>query len=281
MTQANLPEILPPREENTVDEEITYSIDHEQLPAIADAKLPASYEAAKTALATCSSIDECQDWADKAAALASYAKQAEDDELENTARRIRARAIRRCGELLREIEPRQGARTDIEPQETTLPRLMEEPPAAPPPVTRAQVATDAGLSEHQRKTALRVAAIPKEEFEEAVEARQAPLITHLAERGTVPRPTPVRATSPPPPPAPLPSPPPPPLSHLQGRDPKDFQAATVLMGIFRHVTLEAPSIDLHAARRGLAPFERQGLRQKFSEHSAWLEKVKNIILGES
>jgi hypothetical protein len=42
---------------------------------------------------------------DKAAALASYAKQAGDDEMMKTAVRIRDRAIRRAGELLKQIEP--------------------------------------------------------------------------------------------------------------------------------------------------------------------------------
>lgn len=72
------------------------------------AALPAAYEAARTALAECSRIDECKTWADKAAALASYAKQADDKSLENHATRIRARAISRCGELLQQIEAAKG-----------------------------------------------------------------------------------------------------------------------------------------------------------------------------
>src|SRR5262245_38639552 len=43
------------------------------------AQLPAAYEAAKDALAKCDQVDECKDWADKAAAIASYARQAHDD----------------------------------------------------------------------------------------------------------------------------------------------------------------------------------------------------------
>ena len=74
-----------------------------ELPNIADARLPATYESAKQALAECSRIDECQNWADKAAALASYARQARDDTLFCFATRIKARALNRCGELLRQI----------------------------------------------------------------------------------------------------------------------------------------------------------------------------------
>lgn len=69
-----------------------------------NAPLPARYEQARTHLAQCVEIDECQDWADKAAALASYARQADDKTLENYAMRIRARAIRRAGELLKEYD---------------------------------------------------------------------------------------------------------------------------------------------------------------------------------
>ncbi len=59
--------------------------------------------------------------------------------------RIQARAIRRCGELLRQIQPARGANQNIREGDH-------------PKVTRESVADAAGLSEHQRKTALRVAA---------------------------------------------------------------------------------------------------------------------------
>jgi len=75
------------------------------LPSIANAKLPGAYTVAKRALAECEKIDECKDWADKAAALGSYARQAKDESLFKLATRIQARAIRRCGELLKEFEP--------------------------------------------------------------------------------------------------------------------------------------------------------------------------------
>jgi hypothetical protein len=46
------------------------------------AQLPESYEAAKRAIAKCARLDECSEWADKAAAIASYARQADDVELQ-------------------------------------------------------------------------------------------------------------------------------------------------------------------------------------------------------
>lgn len=129
------------------------------------AKLPETYKAARTALSECSRIDECKDWADKAQAMASYARQAKDETLRRLADRIQARASRRCGELLKQIAPARG----------------HENGSAP---TRSGVAEEAGLSEHQRKTALRVASIPESVFERAVESDSPPTLTELAEMGT-------------------------------------------------------------------------------------------------
>ena len=140
------------------------------LPAIRGATLPETYLNAKTALAECSRIDECKDWADKAAALASYAKQAKDETMRKMADRIQARAIRRCGELLKQVD-----------RGKTGPRVE----GRHRPVTRTDAAESAGLSERQRKTALRVASVPAEEFEQEVEGEDPPTITALASRGTV------------------------------------------------------------------------------------------------
>jgi len=145
------------------------------LPAPADAQLPATYTAAQKALAECSRVDECKDWSDKAQALASYARQAKDSTLHNLALRIQSRAQRRMGELLKQI-PRGDEAT----------RYGQA--GALPPVTRGQAAADAGLSEHQRKTAQRIASIPAPDFEAAVESSKPPSITELAIRGTVTKP---------------------------------------------------------------------------------------------
>lgn len=144
----------------------------DKLPAAlpANGNLPATYEAAQRALSECSRVDEVKDWADKAAALASYAKQAKDHTLLHLAQRIQARAVRRCGELLRQVDPLPGARTDL----GTVP-------------TRGSAAADAGLSERQRKTALRIANIPSDEFEASVENTTPLTVSELAIRGTLPR----------------------------------------------------------------------------------------------
>jgi hypothetical protein len=72
------------------------------------ARLPDSYLDARQALATCERLDECKDWADKAEALATYARMAEDDTLRALADKIQARAVRRMGELLKEFDARGG-----------------------------------------------------------------------------------------------------------------------------------------------------------------------------
>src|SRR6266545_2019433 len=58
------------------------------------------------------------------------------------------RAVRRMGEILKEIEPKQGARTDREPRAGDHPKLQ----------TRASVAESAGLSPRQAKEAIQTRA---------------------------------------------------------------------------------------------------------------------------
>jgi len=149
------------------------------LPDVASATLPDTYQRAKDALATCDHIDECKTWADKMAALASYAKQADDPTLHRLAVRIQARAMRRAGELLRQFEneragagrpPKLGAATDRQFQ------------------TRRSAADAAGMSERQELTAVRVANVPVDEFESALSRDDPPTVTALAERGTTKRP---------------------------------------------------------------------------------------------
>ena len=48
------------------------------LACVENALLPETYKHAVDALARCESLDECKSWSDKAAALSSYAKQADD-----------------------------------------------------------------------------------------------------------------------------------------------------------------------------------------------------------
>lgn len=219
------------------------------LPNIAEARLPATYEAAKNALAECSRLDECLTWANKAEALASYAKQAEDDQLRKMADRIQARAIRRCGELLKQIEAGNGAR-DGKRQEGDL-----------PPFNRTQAATDAGLSEHQRKTALRVASVPAPEFNEQVESDDPPTVTELARQGTTPRQTAK------------------PLVDLKGRDPEHYAASTLGQGQLRRFAEFATDTDPLIVAKGAMPHEIAAIRRNIGTVDGWLDRLSVALEG--
>jgi hypothetical protein len=78
--------------------------------------------------------------------------------------RIQSRAVRRCGELLKQISPARGANQNIRD-------------GAVPKVTRENAARDAGLSERQQVTAVRVANVAQQKFEEAVESSEPPTVT--------------------------------------------------------------------------------------------------------
>jgi hypothetical protein len=125
------------------------------------APLPVNYTEARAALERCDKLDEVAEWSDRAAALASYARQSRDRELEAMAKRIRARAVRRAGELLQDIPTCRGRRFDLRPD-------LEAVGA------RTQAARQAGMSVSQQKTAVRLAKIPADEFEAAVEAADPP-----------------------------------------------------------------------------------------------------------
>ncbi len=208
-------------------------MDHSLLPSIRAATLPEKYQAAKLALSECSRIDECKDWSDKAAAMASYAKQSQDKTLEHTAMRIRARAIQRCGELLREIEKGTGKNQGKSEAAHTL---------AP---TRKAAAEQAGLSEWKANEAKRVANVPKDSFEEQVESDSPPSIKALADQGKrhlTPRE----------------------VFERRGMTEKAFKAGMHLQGAIRSFAAHIQELDFQAGVEGLAPKERAELRSNIA-----------------
>jgi hypothetical protein len=204
------------------------------------AKLPQAYEAAKAALANCASIDECKDWGDKAAALASYAKQADDDTLRKHAERIQARAIRRCGELLKQIEP------------ASKHNAQKTKGGQPPFVSRTDAARQAGLSEHQQKQAVRVASVPQEQFDNQVESDEPPTVTKLAEQGKKPRQ----------------------LIDLKGRDPKDFNKAMHFKGMLQDYSRDLAAWNIHDLIPRLIDADRAAIRKIISE----IDAVHDMIM---
>lgn len=207
-----------------------------------NARLPQAYEAAKVALANCASIDECKDWADKAEALASYAKQADDDTLRRHADRIQARAIRRCGELLKQFDGRGGDQSESKPALTSAP-------------TQRQAAAQAGLSLHQQRTAVRVANVPAETFERAVESPAPPTVTKLADMGRKPR----QAVD------------------LGGRDPTDFNRAMHFKGMLQDYSRELAGWNIHDLLPRLIDSERAAIRKLIGEIDAVHDTIMTRI----
>lgn len=140
--------------------------------------LPAVYERVIQALAACESLDECLKWEDRAAAAASYHRQWEDPTIFNAARRIQARASRRCGELLKAFENRGGK---------GVPERRDGGDTTLAPVSQHEAAEQAGMSKRQEVTAVRVANVPEEAFKAAVESEHPASVTKLAKMGTTSR----------------------------------------------------------------------------------------------
>jgi hypothetical protein len=202
---------------------------------VESAQLPALYESAKIALSECSRIDECQQWADKAAAMSSYAKQSKDETLHRYADRIKARAITRCGELLKAIQPASGNQYTVL-QEGALPKQ-----------TREQAAEDAGLSEHQRKTALRVASIDPDVREALIESENPPTITELAEMGKKPRN----------------------IVDLGDINPRIYALATTAIGTLRDYAAYCKANDAVLISGAIQPHEVAAVRRYVATVDAW------------
>lgn len=205
----------------------------DNLPSIAKAPLPSTYGAAKKALAGCARLDECKDWADKAEAMASYALQARDDTLLKLATRIKSRAIRRCGELLKQFDGRGGDRSKTDGTVHSAP-------------SRQEAGSEAGMSERQVKTAVRVASVPEEAFEAAVEGDDPPTVTALAEIGKQA----------------------PPLRPI----PEGFQQATKLLGTVRRFSMFCGEHEPEFVAGGVLAEETAEVLQQVSAIDHWLDR---------
>lgn len=236
------------------------------LPArVAKPRLPQTYEAARAALEKCVRIDECAEYADKAKALAVYALQSKDESLYKMAIRIRARAIRRTGELLREIEPQKGGQSfhvskgwthcgwcgrRFKPSENTQ-HLCSTRVGTDP--SRKHAADAAGLSARQRKTALRVAKVPPCDFDQLVESDSPPTIPKLAAMGTTTWPTPKRSRE----------------------EAEAFSISTegqAAVGVLHRATKR---IDLILVVKGATKRERASLIAQSRDCMIWLRKLVN------
>src|SRR6266851_740585 len=163
-------------------------------------RMPVSYEMAKTALAQCYKLDEAKEWENKALAIKVYAQQAHDETLRKMAVRIQGQAVRRYGELLKELKPGKPGRKSVPDKDAIDGQSVPDEDVIP---ERTQAARDAGLSRKQMHTALQIANVPGEKFDEAINSEDPPSVTNLAEQGTKTKPI-----------------------DLQGIAPEDFARAT-------------------------------------------------------
>jgi hypothetical protein len=175
--------------------------DSDNLPALAEnarANFPAMYEAARRAVELCDSTDEVKGWADKHAALAAYARMRDDRDLHNYALRIQLRAERRYGQLHKQLFPNRSKENLVQNRpaasddrqegdhlsvNTARNRANSRQEGSRPSVTGTQAAARAGVTEHQLKTSLRIAAVPEEDFNRQVDSPSPPTKTQLAEQG--------------------------------------------------------------------------------------------------
>jgi hypothetical protein len=233
---------------------------------LSDARLPVNYEQAKAALVQCSRIDECQEWAIKADALASYARQAHDDTLRKLADRIHARAVRRCGELLKQLDGRQG-------QNLPGAESGDAGDASTSIMTRREAAEQAGLSKDQQVTAVRVANVPAGEFEQAVESDKPPTVTALAGMGKQSRPAAAAESST------APEPPPPSSAAMPASAtapcitaPVGFIQATHLIGTVRDFAAFCEKNDPVVVADGLPQSEVHEVRSFVGVIDGWLDR---------
>lgn len=119
------------------------------------------YEAARAALAAAHRVDEVKTIRDKAQAMAAYAKQARDTQMVQWATEIKVRAERRCGEMLRDSaatgERDRGAGGDRKSQSHDATVKL----------------SDLGITRDQSSRYQKLAAMPAEHFETAVETAKA------------------------------------------------------------------------------------------------------------
>jgi len=122
------------------------------------------YEHAKRAIAEYKTVDEVKDFRDKALAIEAYAKQANDYDLEHDAAAARVRAERKCGELLRDQEKAKG---------TDYGGTGHDSRAARPSFSPPKTLSEMGITKDQSSKWQKLAAVPEDEFEDAVSNRGA------------------------------------------------------------------------------------------------------------
>lgn len=216
--------------------------------------LPQSYETARTAIAACARVDECAEWADKAAAARVYAKQVKDRAMELNATRIRLRAFKRLGEILGKQPAKAGGRGRAKSQGVRVAAHLEKS-------ERDRAAKEADLSNHEKHTALRIAAVPDADFESAVESPEPPTVTEMADLGTKKLEKAV-------------------LDNLDGRDPKAWTRSLHQRCRIRDLAKNCAEFPVDAFVDGCTPKDYSTLKENIRNLQKYLTDVLER-LGES
>jgi hypothetical protein len=97
--------------------------------------------------------------------------------------RIQLRAERRYGQLHKQLFPNRSKENLVQ----NRPAGDHRQEGNRPSVTGTQAAARDGVTEHQLKTSLRIAAVPEQDFNQQVESPTPPTKTQLAEQGRMRR----------------------------------------------------------------------------------------------
>lgn len=139
------------------------------------AQLAPNYEAMRHAISICEKVDEIADLADRAVAAQAYYRQSQDVENEIGASRVRVRAERKLGEILKRMAENgeragQGGDRRSDDAESKL---------------RGATLKDLQIQPDRASRAMQLAAVPEDEFEAALsEPKIAQPRRILAERQT-------------------------------------------------------------------------------------------------
>lgn len=117
------------------------------------------YETARRAVAEAKAVDEVKDIRDQAVAMAAYARQAKDREMELNATEIRFRAERRLGEMIRSQKETTGLNKGGRPPET---------PRDERGVWSTPTLEELGINYDLSARAQRYASVPEPEFEQSI-----------------------------------------------------------------------------------------------------------------
>jgi phage N-6-adenine-methyltransferase len=131
------------------------------------------YDAMRRAIAEAYAVDEVKDLRDRAAALEHYARQAGNTEAERRCCEIRLRAERKAGQLLTDMPKDKGGRPE------------KNPSFDPTGFRDVKTLADLGVTRDQSSQWQKVATLPEEAFEEALNRLETPMtasLVALAER---------------------------------------------------------------------------------------------------